>query len=158
MNCSFHTVRKALALLVEEDVLERKVGKGTFVKKKLSHILTEFSSPSDRINLIINPKNGGQYLTSLLEAFQQTADQKNINIRVKTVSGFNSDIVKKMEDSDDLNCTAIMILWFSNLDKDDIYDFVSNCKRPVVLSELLPHLDKCCFQKPGIYGGCPVHC
>lgn len=157
LNCSFHTIRKALALLVEEGVLEREVGKGTFVKKTLAPDVKNISLVSDRISLVINPKNGGQYLTSLLEAFQKAADKKGVNIRIKTVCGFSRDVLESMKKSGDLDCAAVVIPWFSNLDNDDVYDFVSNCSRPVVLPEILPHLERCCFQKPGLYGEGTYH-
>ena len=122
MNCSMITLRKALESLEREGMLERSVGRGTFLKRCVTN-----NSRSGKI-LFLNVNRPGDLSyppPRAREYMQFYFNERGMEFQYLQVSSFSNEIVKEAEDV----LGILLYGWLS----DDFMKSIASLKIPMII-------------------------
>ncbi|WFB36986.1 substrate-binding domain-containing protein [Kiritimatiellota bacterium B12222] len=156
LDCHVLTVRKGIQPLVDEGVLNRRVGSGTFVNTQ-----EESSSPKtsrkeiEYMGLLIpNVKN--LYCDRLVQTLASHALKNGGHLRSAWVNDFGKEALATVDEMVQSGCKALILPWYAASMNDQIRDFVTQCPIPVVLPKLLPGFEHLCFESQKVFGSASV--
>lgn len=146
-QCNFLTVRKALKQLVDDGLITRRIGSGTFIASKETAPEIKGSGPrSNRVGLLVYEK-GNAYAFGVLQAIAHVALLESIELRSCWVRDFADDGLRQAEMLVKEGCVALTLPWFPHTMTEAVRSFVHRCPVPVSLPMLIPGLEKYCFEK-----------
>ncbi len=148
------TVRKGLAVLVEENIIDRRVGSGTFLRTipQPAGVSEKKSRAQTVVGVMALPKVGS-FVTEMLGHLHDEAEKRGLQIHIRTVRDFGvraQDVVREMVDQ---GSTSIILPWLPDpTPLHEITQLVRNSPVPVVMANSLPGLEANCYEKPGVFG------
>lgn len=146
-ECNFLTVRKALKQLVDDGLITRRIGSGTFIADKNTPPPAAASGPRpNRVGLLVFEK-GNAYAFGVLQAIAHVALTQNVELRSCWVRDFADDGLRQAEMMVKEGCVALTLPWFPHTMTEEVRSFVHRCPVPVSLPILIPGLEKFCFEK-----------
>ena len=93
-GCNYHTVRKAVRIMIERSLLERQQGRGTYIRSALTHLTT---GPAPRVvfrqtNLlgVIVPARSTQFSSQFMLEFFEVARREGYELVVTPVGAFDA--------------------------------------------------------------------
>jgi len=154
-NCNFLTVRKALKTLVDEQLIVRRMGSGTFVTDKQS-LVGRSATPSqvhreNRVGILVY-QGGNSYSYKVLQALAHIGLSESIDLRSGWVGNFRENALAQCNLLAKEGCAALTIPWFPMEMSDDVKSLVQASPIPVSLPLVLPGLEKNSFEKPELFG------
>ncbi|MFG0250022.1 MAG: substrate-binding domain-containing protein [Phycisphaeraceae bacterium JB051] len=150
-DCNFLTVRKALALLVEEGRIEKRTGSGTFVTdpnaiaKNANHVgvlLHTFSDP---------------YALRITGCISQTATDRKITLHTKMIQDYQDSAMHAVQSLENEGCCAVIVPWFPWEQTQQMLQFVGNSPIPVSIPAVFPGLENQCFARAATFGKSATH-
>ncbi len=157
-DCSFLTVRKALTLLVEEGVIFRRMGSGTYVA------FTDGAPADQAVSVAAQPATSGRaigvlihsasdsYALQVLAALQQAARAESIRLCCRIVSEMDMNAREQVANLRAEGCIAVIVPWFPSGESSGAATLVRESCLPVCLPVLLPGLERSYFEVPELFG------
>ena len=152
------TVRKGLAALVAERIIDRRIGSGTFLLNVPdAQMLKDGKSLSKvrartYVGAIVLP-NTGTFVTEMLGHLHDEAEKRGLEIHIRTVRDFGPrthEVVRQMADQ---GCNSFLIPWLpENPSVHEVTELVQTSPIPAVMAMVLPGLEAHCYEKPGLFG------
>lgn len=149
-HCNCLTVRAALKTLVDEGLIVRRVGSGTFVAERATQAEAG-STRVSRIGVLMHGESDA-YAHKLLHGLSQVAGDLRIALRTGWVQDFGDDALRQAHSLKQEGCVALTLPWFPHSASADVRGFVARSPLPVSLPLLIPGLEKNYFGEPSLYG------
>jgi DNA-binding LacI/PurR family transcriptional regulator len=152
------TVRKGLAALVNERIIERRVGAGTFLRSVpqldggIKENITSKDSTQTYIGLLAMPK-AGSFVNELMGYLHQEAEKRNLELMIRTIGDLEPKTGHVIQQMADQGCFAILLPWLSdqvlwrNLSK-----LIYESPVPIILSSPIPGLECYSYESPNAFG------
>ncbi len=150
-KCNFLTVRKALKHLVDDGLIIRRTGSGTFISEKNTVSNHVQPASENRVGMLVYQESNA-YAFAVLQAIAHVALEEEIDLRSCWVRDFAEDGLRQAEMLVKEGCTALTLPWFPLEMTDDIQLFIHRCPVPVSLPMLIPGLEKYCFEEAHLFG------
>lgn len=149
-ECNFLTVRKALKHLVDDGLITRRTGSGTFIAEEPR---SEPSAPptGNRLGVLVF-QEGNAYSFAVLQAIAHVALTERIDLRSCWVRDFKEDALRQAETLVREGCCALTLPWFPLDMTDAVQGFVRSSPVPVSLPMVIPGLEKYCFEETQLFG------
>lgn len=153
-GCNFLTVRKGLRPLVDEGLLHRRVGSGTFVARVPEEVQRARSGRGRRVTHlgILIPSAGDLYSYRVVRAVADAALDQGVELRSAWAKEFAATALATVRDMAQSGCKALIIPWFHTGESDQVRQFIQESPIPVVLPQILPGLEHLCFEKQTVFG------
>ena len=154
-DCNIHTVRKAIAFLQEDGLIEQRGRQGSFVRRRTTHLIGRSRSrvqivSTRRIGILL-PTDNDEYTIKLLAKLEDYATQKELQLELHAVGDCGE--VETALQTMKRNCCRAAV--FIGLDRKKTHlDFLSILKNdhlPVVMAQLLPGWEKFLYEPPEVY-------
>jgi DNA-binding LacI/PurR family transcriptional regulator len=166
LGCNYHTVRKGLALLEEEQLVECRVGSGTFVTgsgkadEGVDGDWLEEIVPRRKVSVktkafvgVICPAAGNEFIAEFLSHLHQQAELRGLGVKIQTVSDFGASGRQSAREFIEHGCSALLLpLVTSSIPPQELWQLIQPLTVPVVLGQLVPGLEKYCYERQEIYG------
>jgi GntR family transcriptional regulator, arabinose operon transcriptional repressor len=154
-NLNHQTVRKGLAALVDENIIDRRVGSGTFLRMvpPQGSAVQEKKAPTRTFVGVMALPKVGSFVTEMLGHLHDEAEKRELKINIRTIRDFGAkaqDVIREMVDQ---GSTSIILPRLP--DQAPVYEInelVRTSPVPVVLAYSLPGLEGNCYEKPGTFG------
>ena len=142
LGINFLTARRGIMRLVEEGIVWRKVGSGTFVSPKGGSRSTSANPPppSGRLGMLI-PQNSDAYAHRLMQAVVGVASQKNIEISSCWISDYGPAAIRQMAFIKEQGCVATLFPWFEPSRAPEVLKLAENAPLPVSHPQILYRYD-----------------
>ncbi len=154
-DCNVLTVRKGIQPLVDEGLLHRRVGSGTFIAKLPSGAIHHDSPAAmeglEHIAILIHNASD-HYAYRVVRALAEAARDQGTELRSTWIQNFDAGTLDTVKGMVRAGCQALILPWFPAGLADQVRDFARQCPIPVVLPQIIPGLEHLCFEKPGVYG------
>lgn len=147
LRLSFHTIRHAMALLVTQGVIVRKVGRGTFVTPAaVRH--------RQRIKLALLYHNpGGSYAAEIFHRLQLMSEAHGVQLVMHSVLRWGAEASAALEQARSDGCRAAIIPWFDAAQHlSEVRSLIQGSEVPVAVAELIPGCEANCIEAPEIFG------
>lgn len=157
-KCNFLTVRKALKTLVDENLITRRMGSGTFVNDQSSKAVSavEISHPhGNRVGILVY-QGSNTYGYKVVEALAHVAMAESIELRSCWVKDFDDEALRMADKLGREGCAALILPWFPLEMTENVKAFVQACPIPVSLPMIIPGLEKNCFEKSELFGSSTI--
>ena len=145
------TVRKGMQVLVDEGYLNRRVGSGTFVKKKPEGDEASGRSVVEFIG-IVSHSDGGFYSYQVVQAIASAALEQSLELRSFWTRDYGESLLGTVRDLARSGCKSLVIPWFPPAMIEAVRQFAHECPIPLVLPQRIPGLEHLCFEEPGVFG------
>ena len=151
-GCNFLTVRRALKQLVEDGIVVRRIGSGTFVAKHPVPTSGGVKRSANRLGVLVC-QGGNAYAYRVLQAIAHAGLEQKVELRSSWVRDFCDDGITQAKLLEQEGCVAITLPWFAHERIDEVRTFVRNSPLPVSLPMVIPGLEKNSFEQQEIFGG-----
>lgn len=146
-GCSVLTVRKGLQVLVDEGIITRRMGSGTFV--------SQHPAPTPVAHralgvLVWQPSDA--YAYRVLQSLAQVALAQEIQPRSLWISGYNEQSLRQIQELVREGCTAFTMPWFPHDRTEEVRAFIQTAGLRISIPEVIPGLESYCFEAPTAYG------
>ncbi len=148
-KCSFLTVRKALKHLVDDGIVVRRVGSGTFT---LGHPGDQRGGVGESSVGLLIYRRSGTYAFQLMQAMAQVALTDGINLRSCWLTNCGDEGLRQAEALVREGCRALTLPWFPFEIIEEVRSFVQRCPLPVSLPVVIPGLESFCFEDAQLFG------
>lgn len=156
-GCNYHTVRHAFETLAEQGYVELKRGSGTFVTdramdfKKRTVSAEKVLRITNKIGVLLPLEQWGHYVTSLIDQLHHTAEEKEIQLNIRTVTGIDINSASLSHDFLQQDCCAIILPWLGeDQHPASLHDFIRASELPVVLANPVHGLEDNCYWDPRV--------
>ena len=149
-GCNFLTVRRALKELVDDGIVVRRIGSGTFVARHEVDPRTVRPSVA-RVGVLVC-QAGNAYAYRVLQAVAHAGLAQGVELRSGWVRDFAEAGLAQAKLLEQEGCVAITLPWFPHDRIDEVRTFVRNCPLPVSLPLVIPGLEKNSFEKQEVFG------
>lgn len=146
-QCSVLTIRRGLQVLVDEGIIRRRMGSGTFIARR-----SEAPIRADHAIGILTYSQSDAYAYRLLQSVAHVALEKSIQPRSVWIRNFGDDAQRQLAALRREGCTAFTIPWFPLDQEEDVQAFVSNAGIGISLPQPVPGLERYCFIAPHLFG------
>ncbi|WP_269522082.1 substrate-binding domain-containing protein [Coraliomargarita parva] len=154
-DCNFLTVRKALKTLVDEGIITRKIGSGTFIAKHPKATPVEVIKPPkqnhNQIGVMVY-RNGNAYAYKVLQSLAHSGMEMGLDLRPTWVKGYGDETLKQVQSMANEGCVALVLPWFPHDMAEEIRQFVDKCPIPVSIPLLISGLEANYFGDPEQFG------
>ena len=154
-DCNLHTVRKAIAFLEEDGLIEPRGRLGNFVCGSTNHLIGQSRSrvqivSTRRIGVLLST-DANEFSTNLLAAVENYAVRNELQLELHAVSAVSEipAAVQKMK----RNCCRCAVFLWSGGDKTDkgLKSFLKDNTFPVVLPHPVAGYEKYCYEPAELY-------
>lgn len=145
-DCNFLTVRKALKSLVEDGLIVRRIGSGTFIAAAGA----KAAAAENRVGVLVF-ENGNAYAFSVFQAISAAGLSESIELRSCWVRDFADDGLRQAELLVNEGCVALTLPWVPHDKTGEVREFVSKCPVPVSLPILIPGLENLYFEEEHLF-------
>lgn len=146
-NCSVLTIRKGLQALVDEGIIRRRMGSGTFIARH-----SEAPVSAGRMLGMLIFTRSDAYAYRLLQSVAHSALEESITPRSVWIRDFGADAQSQLEGLRREGCTAFTIPWFPLELEQEVQAFVKAVRVPISLPQPVPGLENYCFCAPQVFG------
>jgi len=151
-DCNFLTVRKALKRLVDDRIIVRRVGSGTFIERHPAEDAgNSVSSPKENRVSILVYQGSNAYAYRLLQAIAHAGMEQKLDLRSTWVRNFDDETLTQVAALKKDSSVALVIPWFPPEMGNEVRRFVMNCPLPVSLPQIFPGLEKNCFEQLDVF-------
>jgi DNA-binding LacI/PurR family transcriptional regulator len=154
-DCNIHTVRKAIAFLQEDGLIEQRGRQGSFVRRRTTHLIGRSRSrvqivSTRRIGILL-PTDNDEYTIKLLAKLEDYAAQKELQFELHAVNDCGE--VETALQTMKRNCCRSAVFIGQDCRKTylDFLSILKNDHLPVVIAQLLPGLEKFLHEPPEVY-------
>jgi len=151
-GCNFLTVRRALKELVDDGIVVRRIGSGTFVARHSTGSGDDVRRAANRIGVLVC-QGGNAYAYRVLQSIAHAGLEQKVELRSSWVRDFCDDGLSQAKLLEQEGCVAITLPWFPHDRIDEVRTFVRNCPLPVSLPLVIPGLEKNSFEQQEVFGG-----
>lgn len=157
------TIRKGLASLVEEKIIDRRVGAGTFLRfVPVSFEGNSVSGPDGSvagsgvewafIGVLVLPKMGS-FVQEMLGQLHAEAERRGFSIHIRMISDLGSGALDVLRQMARQGGRAALIPWLTEgISLTDLGRLVQDSPIPIVLTKPLPGLEASSYEKPSSFG------
>jgi DNA-binding LacI/PurR family transcriptional regulator len=153
------TIRRGLAALVQEQVIERRVGAGTFLRGIPEGTVTNgppapgpATDAPVQIGVLALPQSG-TFVNELLGQFHQEAERRGLQLVIHTVSSLGQPAQDTLRQMAAHGCLAVLIPGLpDDFSLADLAKLVQNSPLPVVLAKPYPGLEANSYDQPATFG------
>lgn len=149
-GCNFLTVRRALKELVDDGIVVRRIGSGTFVARHTTGA-EPVRRASNRVGMLVC-QTGNAYAYRVLQAVAHAGLEQKVELRSSWVRDFCDDGLAQARLLEREGCVAITLPWFPHERIDEVRTFVRNSPLPVSLPMVIPGLEKNSFEQQEVFG------
>jgi DNA-binding LacI/PurR family transcriptional regulator len=151
-NCNYHTIRKAVRILSEQGILEKRPRQGNYVRQDPEFMIGQ---PQSRIKIVSTRKIGvfalsceHEFSTRLLLELENQASEMNVQLEVSGghQDGRNSDIFERFTRND---CRSVIIV---DVRESNLLGIIESSPLPVVTARGIPGKEEFCHEPPEYYG------
>lgn len=146
-SCSVLTVRRGLQVLVDEGIIRRRMGSGTFIARH-----SEAPMRSARMLGILTYSQSDAYAYRLLQSVAHAALEQSIQPRSVWIRDFGADAQAQLDSLRREGCTAFTIPWFPFDKENEVQAFVQNSRVAISLPQPVPGLESYSFVAPQVFG------
>ncbi|HBR92831.1 MAG TPA: transcriptional regulator [Opitutae bacterium] len=154
-ECNFLTVRKALKALVDEGIITRRIGSGTFIAKhpEANHQNSDFQPKkiANQIGVLVF-RNGNAYANKVLQNIAHSAMELGLELRSTWITGFGEESFKQAQALANDGCVAIVLPWFPHHMAGEVRKFIEQSPIPVSIPLLISGLEANYFGDPELFG------
>jgi len=149
---NFQTVRKALKALVEDGIIVRRIGSGSFVARNdvRPQGVSNANGAERRIGLLIYQRSN-DYAQKLLQSLTQSAAQNNFALSSSWIADFGQEALRQAKTLEQQGCRSLLLPWFPHHLHAEVSEFVKKCRLPVSLPMVLPGLEDRYFGQVNRY-------
>jgi GntR family transcriptional regulator, arabinose operon transcriptional repressor len=158
------TVRKGLAVLVEENVIDRRVGSGTYLRAIPAGSRTSSAGgggPSAGraeirnrtfVGVMAFPKTG-TFVTEMFGHLHDEAEKMGLHLSIRTIRDLGAKSREVAAQLVEQGCNSILLPWMPpESSVHDLLGLIQQSPVPIVLALSLPGLEDHCYEKPGAFG------
>ena len=152
------TIRKAMAVLVAENIIDRRVGAGTFVVNVPEDGVGEMPgsirqrfirrNPMDRTKTqvgVLCPSHLDSFATEFLHHIHQRGIQREMNLVLRVIGDFDGSAREMAGELTEQGCQALLIPWIPQPEPvNEIWRLVQSSRIPVVLARPFPGMEANC--------------
>lgn len=154
-GCNLHTVRKAIAFLSEDGVVEQRMRLGNFVRCSTSHLVGRAQPrvqivSTRRIGVLLFPKDS-EFLAVMLIELERTAIRLDLQLEHHIVTNWKgaATAVRSMKRN---GCRAVIGVWDAlNSNTPEARAFLDNSPLPVVLGRSVPGYESWYYEPRELY-------
>jgi hypothetical protein len=150
-GCNFLTVRRALKELVDDGIVTRRIGSGTFVARH-APVGDATRRSVKRVGMLVC-QGGSAYAYRVLQAIAHAGLEQHVELRSSWVRDFCEDGLTQAKLLAQEGCLALTLPWFPHDRIDEVRTFVRNCPLPVSLPMVVAGLERNSFEQQEIFGG-----
>ena len=155
-DCNFHTVRKAVQLLCDDGILEKRSRLGNFVRRNTSHLV---GKPQAKVQIVSMRKIGillcpgpTEFSTPLLMELERAATAMEIQLELQSAANWDK-AVEVVEDMKKTGCrAAVLTADRNNLNVKEVHRLFDRSPIPLVVGDLIAGYERFCYEPPEIYG------
>ncbi len=152
------TVRKGLAALVDERIIDRRVGAGTFLRAvpqmDAGGLEKGFSGISTRtlVGVLALPKSG-TFANELLGVLHLEAEKRGLEMTIRTISDLGPKTIQVIRQMAQQGCFAVLLPWIiDDAPLSDLSRLIQTSPVPVILTYPMPGLEEYSFEKSATFG------
>ena len=149
-GCNFLTVRKALKPLVEDGLIVRRIGSGTFIAEGAKGCGGKLAAAKNRVGVLVF-ENGNAYALSVFQAVSGAGLKESIELRSCWVRDFADDGLRQAGLLVNEGCVALTLPWVPHDKTGEVREFISRCPVPVSLPILIPGLENFYFEEEHLF-------
>ncbi len=149
-GCNFLTVRKALKSLVDDGLIVRRIGSGTFIAGAEGNRRGRSAAAKNRVGVLVFEK-GNAYAFSVFQAISASGLKDSIELRSCWVRDFADDGLRQAELLVNEGCVALTLPWVPHDKTGEVREFISKCPVPVSLPILIPGLENFYFEEEHLF-------
>ncbi|MBN2713287.1 MAG: substrate-binding domain-containing protein [Planctomycetes bacterium] len=151
-SCTTITLRRALAILEEQGLIDRRHGSGTFVTDRSQAAGdNKLKRNLNRLGMIIS-SNSDSYAHQVIKALAQVAAAANVELRSTWASDFGDEAMQRSAELEREGCSALILPWFPENEIHNVQQFILNARLPVSIPVLIPGFEKNCFEISSVFG------
>lgn len=156
------TIRKGLAALVEEGIIERRVGVGTFLRAMPDDVLPGMDrrAANARVRgkettlvgcLVLASRE--PYAVEFLGHLHHVAEARGIILDIRTISGIGPKALAAVREMAKDGClSAVLSTSSDSLFPGDLIRLENESPIPIIFGKKYPGLEAYCFENPDIFG------
>lgn len=151
-DCNYLTIRKAMALMAGQRLLERRRGSGTYLQAPVERLRVCRSSkvsflPANQLAMIINP-HLNDFIVETLGRMTVLCARRGIGLVVHPLKEFNDETLTLPALLEEQGCQAVMISvqGWNTPELRMLREFVSRCRIPVVVNSRYPGLEEYSYE------------
>lgn len=141
-GCNFLTVRRALKSLVDEGIVVRRAGSGTFLAR---HVSTNPGRSVERLGVLVWRAERA-YSPRALQVLAHEAELGGVSLLAAGVTNLAKEGAEQAVRLAGEGCGAIILPWFPHDRVDEVRAFVRACPVPVSLPSPVPGLEHNSFE------------
>jgi DNA-binding LacI/PurR family transcriptional regulator len=153
-DCNVLTVRKALASFAADGRIVKCARSGSFVAEAPAiGLKAPMTRDPKRLGVLIHAESDA-YALEVLRSVGEYAMSHGVELRSAWYGGggFERSLQEIGEEMSGQACSALLLPWFPSAIASQVANFVRDSALPVALPDLLPGLERNCFESPDFFG------
>jgi DNA-binding LacI/PurR family transcriptional regulator len=164
LGLNHQTVRRGLAALVTENVIDRQVGAGTFVRTVPAALVANESADAsggasrgrvrneNLVGVLVLPKPGS-FAVEMLNHLQAEARRRRLQLDIRVVEALDDSAMQQAVAMTDRDCGSLIVPMLPDRPvMAEITKLIASLPVSVTLAMSLPGLESCCYEVPDVFG------
>ncbi len=152
-SCNYMTIRKAIALMIDRQIVERRPGSGTYLRMPVKGLSlnrnSKISFQLSRLLAVIVQPDMGHYTNCLMNHLISASEKLETGLVIHPVADFNESSLELPGRLQDQGCKAIIIPRLSPTSTNDrLNSFLELCNIPTVTTFRNPGWEHLVHEKP----------